>query len=944
MAGKVLDGEGTGEKNYTVRVYYPVSGTFAYDEITTPSTVTTGTYSLPIETGSGKGYGAGVWYVGTYATPGTRVDMSHEPPYVAGFIPYYSFTVGTKDTATVTVHNTDDLVKGFTQTVNVSVKNETWMTGNNKEFQNMKIHVTGIKGYYGGREYGRTDVALVTATKKGTSDTRQYYEFDYMFNETGTATIWVSWPGNSTKYDYHGSSYGNRFGNHSTSLIANITGSTTVSVVSPGAMTVLVDNVPEAVEKEAAACGGGWVNKSTAWTNISVYGSTENSHKNATITVTGCGLSFTIKESDTIAGNKYLIDKGHDDNGNGAWYNISIIPKMAGTLTITVTNGSNEVVKDYSVTGLTGSVSTSIGDDLKIIVGTTETITLSGVSEYAETKITFFDEDWDCQALLNASEAVGEFSFTPDADDIDRIGYIVVVAGITAWDMYMYDIIEVVAVDDLTVNVTTPDEGNQTLTVGLEQEIVVKLLDSDGNAVTEDSPAVIAKLIDEDNDEDDPLQEFTFTSIGDGEWEATLQPWFAGQLVITGYNASTGIKHIGNTTLDVDYATITYSPAGTTAAIGIENLTVNVSGVDANGNPLSGVTLYLWNGSIDGATLLVFDDKVTLDEDGVGEFDIAIVGDNKTTINATLDNNQPADGNRTLGVFSINFPTFTVDPATIYIGKSNLISIIAKDYAGAPLEDVWLTLTPTYGNIAAEPDPVKTDSDGEVLFSINPSSSGTINVTIVKDIDDRTKDVTTDTYITVTHLKELTITFSKSPIYEGETLTVTVTTGTSPVENVGVTFAGDTKMTGSDGKQTFVVPDPGVDSAIYDVTAEKAGYVTATKSITVINKWDISIVPPSGKLETGKSYTFTVVAKGQPLAGATVAFNDKTYTSGGDGKVTLTMPETKGDYTITATYTNYMDATETITVVKAETPGFELLTLVIALGVAFILLKRRRKQ
>ncbi|RKX96791.1 MAG: hypothetical protein DRP55_09615, partial [Spirochaetes bacterium] len=468
VKGKLLDGDGDAVTSYTVQLYCPTSGGYKLvDEDTISSMSPTGTFSMDIETDSDKGYSAGTWYVGTNATGTGRVDMSDQPPYISGFIPYYSFPVE-PNTITVGIENSDDIVKGFMQTINVSVKNETWT---DDEFKEMNSDVTGIKGWYNNHAWDKSDIVVIDdadITKYTGSDKKAYYEFDYYFNETGTATIWVSWPGNVTDADYLDSSYSNTYGNHSTSLKANITGSTTFSVVSPGAMTVIVDHVPDAVEKEDAVCGGGWVNVSTAWTNISVYGSTEKSCKNATIKVSGCGLDFTIKENDTD--NEYLIDYGFNNDGGGAWYNVSIIPKIGGTLTITVTNGTNTVTKDYTVSGLTGSVSTSVGDDLKITVGTTETITLTGVNEYAETKITFFNEGWDCLRLLNESDEPGESSFTPDADDIDQVGYIVVVSGITAYDYYMYEIIDVVPVDDLTVNVTTPDVNNQTLTVGLEQD------------------------------------------------------------------------------------------------------------------------------------------------------------------------------------------------------------------------------------------------------------------------------------------------------------------------------------------------------------------------------------------------------------------------------------------------------------------------------------------
>jgi hypothetical protein len=952
VAGKVLDGNSLGEKSYKVRVYYPVSGGFAYDEVSTPATVTTGTYSLPIVTGSGKGYGAGTWYVGTYASAGTRVDMSLEAPYVNGFIPYYSFTVGTKDTATVKVGNSADIVQGFSQTVNVSVKNETWMTGNNKEYQNMNIHITGIKGWDGSNAYERSDIALIAATKTGTnpSETLQYYEFEYTFNETGTGTIWVSWPGNLTKMDYHGSSYGNAFGNHSTSLIANITGSTTFSVVSPGAMTVLVDNVPTTVEKEAAACGGGWVNKSTAWTNISVFGATESSHKNATIKVSGCGLDFTIEESATTS-NKYLNSKGWSDSGTGAWYNVSIIPKNAGTLTITVTNGTNTVVKDYTVIGLTGSVTTSIGDDLEITVGTTETITLSGVNQFAETKITFYDENWNCQSLLNASSEAGEFSFTPEIADSDwKIGYIVVVAGITAWDYYMYDIIEVVPIDDLTVKVVTPTAGNQTLTVGMEQEVMIELLDLNEDPVIEDSPGIQCRLIDDDHDWDDYLQEFTFTSIGDGQWEATILPWTSGQLVIKGYNASTGIKHIGSKTLDIDYATVEYSPGGTTAGLELEDLTIAVTAYDANGNLLDVSTLYLWAEDTSGT--LAFDATVTL-TDGVGEFDIDEVGDLKTHINATLQNAAPAQGNRTIGNFMINFPVFTLNPDTIYLGYPPYTTEIwASDADGNPIEGLNLTFISSIpGIIAAQPDPVRTDEQGYAQLGISPLASGKLNVTIARNLQwvggqlNWTNAVVTDTYLTVTNLKPLTITISTLVIHQGDPLTVTVKSGGIAVEGVDVTFGTETAKTSAAGTVTINAPDPGVDFTIMKVTATKTGYATATQDITVIKTWQIQIITSANnEVNAGETFTVTISAKGQTLVGAAVSIDgkDPVY-SDGAGKASFKAGSKGTTHTITATYENYLPGTVTVKAVEKDTPGFELLTLIIALGIAFILLRRRKK-
>jgi hypothetical protein len=298
----------------------------------------------------------------------------------------------------------------------------------------------------------------------------------------------------------------------------------------------------------------------------------------------------------------------------------------------------------------------------------------------------------------------------------------------------------------------------------------------------------------------------------------------------------------------------------------------------------------------------------------------------------------------------VSYPTFTLNPSTIYIGQSNVISITAKDHEGTPISGINVTLlSSNTGSMGgSQPDPVETNADGVVQISINPTASGKINVTLARNIRyvngqlNWTNSVVTDSYITVTAKQEMKMSLSKSPIYEGETLTVTITSGTSTVSGVAVEFGETTVQTDSNGQADFTVPDPGVESATYTVSAEKAGYHSAEKSITVIKIWDVQIVAPSSKPGTGEEFTITILAKGAALAGATVTFEGTTYTSDADGRVTLTAPDTKGSYTIQASYEDYTPGSTSIEVVSASVPGFELLTLIVALGVAFVLLRRRR--
>jgi len=190
----------------------------------------------------------------------------------------------------------------------------------------------------------------------------------------------------------------------------------------------------------------------------------------------------------------------------------------------------------------------------------------------------------------------------------------------------------------------------------------------------------------------------------------------------------------------------------------------------------------------------------------------------------------------------------------------------------------------------------------------------------------------------------LDVTVSPTKVYAGESFTVTVKDDGTPIEDAEVMFDGNTMNTDENGQATFTSDDPGIESYDYPLTITKGGYPDTTASILVINKYDILISTPSGDTAVGESFTVTVLAKGSGLGGATVTFNGKEAISDNDGKATFTAPDKEGDYTITASFDDaqYADGTATITI-KAGTPGFELLTLIVAIGVAFILLRRRRK-
>jgi hypothetical protein len=188
---------------------------------------------------------------------------------------------------------------------------------------------------------------------------------------------------------------------------------------------------------------------------------------------------------------------------------------------------------------------------------------------------------------------------------------------------------------------------------------------------------------------------------------------------------------------------------------------------------------------------------------------------------------------------------------------------------------------------------------------------------------------------------------SAPSVYQAETFTVTMTSGGVALSLVAVEFAGVTVNTNAEGIATFTAPDPVIDSLLYPITATKAGYHPAEKSITVIKVYQLRVNVPTKPIEAGSTFTVEVLLIGKGAAvGAEVTFNEETTYTDSTGRATFTAPSPneKTTYDVTIQYEGYDPITSTVTVGQAETPGFELLTLIIALGVAFILLKKRRKK
>jgi len=526
---------------------------------------------------------------------------------------------------------------------------------------------------------------------------------------------------------------------------------------------------------------------------------------------------------------------------------------------------------------------------------------------------------------------------------------------------YSFDVVEIEPNHDLVITIIEPDEANRTLTAGLEYDLEVEITNLDGEDILANSMGdfnnqnkIIAEILDEEGDvlyyassetnpdyPTDPIWEPV--SNTDNVW--VLEGWYPperGTLLISAYSDE-GKHHGNNSEIDIEYAEITYTPGGFTCGICLENMTSEIYAEDALGNPIPDELLVM---ELDNASdTIIDDDTLELDDDGMTEIELDEVGNEPGFIYAMLN------GANTSGKLMIEWPEFIITPAVAYVGIANDLMITAKDYEGELIPNLNISLTPSVnGTVGVRPNPVETDEDGTVELTIEPAASGTLNVTMCFNIEyDGTgrliwDELLTPSTIEVTSKKPLDITVSQSPVFEGDTLIVTVKTDGIAVEDVDVQFGQETKSTDSDGKTTFTVPNPGVESAVYILEATKFGYISDSLSITVIKVWVITIIGPSEMPSPGEQFTVTIIAKGSPLAGATITFDGTTYSSGGDGKATITAPEVdeETEYTVTATFDPYMDGTLTVTIAPGGIPGFELVALLAALGVALILFRRRR--
>jgi len=329
-------------------------------------------------------------------------------------------------------------------------------------------------------------------------------------------------------------------------------------------------------------------------------------------------------------------------------------------------------------------------------------------------------------------------------------------------------------------------------------------------------------------------------------------------------------------------------------------------------------------------------------------------GVNATTVGNLTYEFTPFDGGAQRpadGLLLITTATATPTPAHIYIGEATSISVkITHPATGAPLEGVRVGLdhgkNESTSKLSQLPDDEFTDALGVVIFGIESDGSGNITIYLENETDPdnpfiivssarKTMTVSTDASVDEVTAFTAQVKDSNGALITGTTVTFT--------------FAGNTYTT-TTGSAQLTAPSVAT-SITYTITATAEGYNTPSTTIMVINVPKLTVITPSTntKVYGTKAFTVTIADdEGDGIAGATVTFNGETYTSGANGLTELTAPDVKeefANYDITATKTGFGGAaTVSQKIFKTQgVPGFELLTLIAAIGVAFLLLRRRQK-
>jgi len=627
--------------------------------------------------------------------------------------------------------------------------------------------------------------------------------------------------------------------------------------------------------------------------------------------------------------------------GNNGDWTLSVIPtRPGGTITIAV---------DWNITTATISV------DIAIINGTNvaSAVDTIYVDQHVNLTVTVTDMDgdpvktgdvylfWKGGGAINDTTGVssesgngkdGEYTFwiVPDDFTVAMPNNITIAAKTPGSTLWGYAKVVVEKQHDLTVNCTptTSYAGDPTT-----YDIDVGLVDGGHPAKT----GLTVALYNETG--------HLVTDIDD-KWEKTGQYEIENEEIIL----SGGTYHLyayndtydsrgNNATIVVTKYTVKVVPSVLAWLIDTDtNLTFTVNSPITDGE----LTVHNMSGAPNCSS--VGDDEPVTIENGTGTLE----GVNATTLGNVTFSYEPEDGEPrpANGLLRVTTATASPDPAIIYLNEPTEVTITVTHPATEdPIEDVRVGLdhgmNGTDSMLDQIPDDKFTNANGKVTFGITADASGNVTIYMQNGTDPDNPFV-----IKTAVRKKMTLETEDPTVNEGATFTVTAKSGGEAITDAIVTviFDGDSYTT-----TTGVVElkAPTIQETVdYPIKANAEGYtIDAQTTIKVLNLPNLYITVSKETFSSGETITVKAGADNGNSYGITVTLGDKTKTTAGPDGVTFTAPSVTKDttYTITATKTGYVDAESVdITVKQAGIPGFELLTLIAAIGVAFILLRRRR--
>jgi len=286
------------------------------------------------------------------------------------------------------------------------------------------------------------------------------------------------------------------------------------------------------------------------------------------------------------------------------------------------------------------------------------------------------------------------------------------------------------------------------------------------------------------------------------------------------------------------------------------------------------------------------------------------------------------------GSIKVKLPDVSLNPNSLPFNEPAIVTASVTG-RGAALENVNVSLV--IPGLTGERYAF-TDSQGKAVFAFTPPATGNI---VVK-IENRTSALTIPVTSFSCYIEDVTAN-------EGESFTVMVKNGSATgtaLNGATVTITGvGTGTTNANGEATFTAPIITSDRT-YAISATLEGHAEATATLNVINVPVLSIVS-SDEVKGCTTFEVTIADdSGNSIIGATITSSTgDTFTSGVNGIAEVKALDKEGTMTLTASKDGFATSdTKTITVTKCDgVPGFELISLIAALGIAFIIFKRRRQ-